>query len=370
MIELRERHFASFFEVPFAAYPASLPYVAPMRSDLKRYLSRENPLFSDGTSFTYFTALRDGHPVGRITAHLHSASNRQYDLRRAYFGHFDCIDDREVAGRLLAAVETWGRGQGCDEIAGNFNFTAMQQVGVVTEGFDATPYTDMTFGPAHLPPLLETHGYEAWFPMTTFETDLTDFDPETLLGEKQRRLLEGPSLRWDRMRRRRLKAQMEDVRRVLNDGFANNPMFVPLSQGEFAFQASEMLWIIDERIACLAYQEDEPVGVVVCIPDLNPFLRATGSRFKLSTPVHFLRHRFRRRRAVILFYSVCRSQHGRGLAGAMLYRVTTALRSAGYRTLGTTWIADGNPASLRQMEKLGAQPLHRLRLYRKPLVAL
>ena len=40
---------------------------------------------------------------------------------------------------------------------------------------------------------------------------------------------------------------------------------------------------------------------------------------------------------------------------------------AGYERLGTTWIAEENPASLRQMEKLAARPLHRLHLYRKDL---
>jgi hypothetical protein len=51
----------------------------------------------------------------------------------------------------------------------------------------------------------------------------------------------------------------------------------------------------------------------------------------------------------------------------MLHRVTRALRESGYERLGTTWIADENPASLRQMEKLGARPLHRLHLFRKDL---
>jgi hypothetical protein len=47
--------------------------------------------------------------------------------------------------------------------------------------------------------------------------------------------------------------------------------------------------------------------------------------------------------------------------------VTRSLKEAGYERLGLTWIADENQASLRQIEKLGAQPLHRLHLFRKPI---
>ena len=42
---------------------------------------------------------------------------------------------------------------------------------------------------------------------------------------------------------------------------------------------------------------------------------------------------------------------------------------AGYRTLGGTWIADINAPSLRQVEKAGARPLHRLHLFTKRLAA-
>ena len=73
------------------------------------------------------------------------------------------------------------------------------------------------------------------------------------------------------------------------------------------------------------------------------------------------------RRAVIIFYSVSPSHQNRGLNGAMLHKVTVALKAAGYESLAITWIADVNGASLRQMEKLGARTLRRLHLYRKSL---
>jgi hypothetical protein len=47
----------------------------------------------------------------------------------------------------------------------------------------------------------------------------------------------------------------------------------------------------------------------------------------------------------------------------MLYKVTTALKKRGYKSLGITWIADGNPASLAQMKKLSGEKLHGLHLY-------
>lgn len=369
MYELREGDQEEFFSVPFRCYGRDSLYVSPLWSDLRRALSRtENPLFSKHGDFTFYTVRKCGEPIGRIVAHVHHASNLRHGLRRSYFGFFDCADDLTAARVLLDAAEKWGRQQGSDEIAGNFNLTAMQQLGIVTAGFEHAPYTDQVYNPDHIPRLLAACGYTPFFPMTTFELDLTEFDPGKLVAPKQEEMLQSRRLEWRTIRMRHFHKLMADTRSVLNDAFAGNPMFVALTEEESLFQAKEMMWIIDPRLSVLVYSEGRPVGVLVCIPDLNPLIRATHSRISWTTPLRYLTYRIRRTRAVIIFYAVGRSFQGHGLNGAMLARVTAALKQAGYTRLGITWIGDTNLPSLRQAEKLGARPLHRLHVFRKSLV--
>jgi RimJ/RimL family protein N-acetyltransferase len=368
-IEVRQGDLDGFFRVPFEIYPADSPYVTPMRADLECYLDpARNPLMRDGGGrLAHFAAWREGRPVGRITAHTHPASNTRHGTRRCQFGYFDCEDRVETAAALFEAAEGFARDQDCDELTGAFNLTAMQQAGVLTEGFENQPYTDMIWGPPHLPRLLEACGFAPVFPMSTFEFDVGPTTADALLGDRQRQVLADPDWTFAPITRSAFKLRFEEARQCLNDGFSENPMFVPLSPAEFDFQAGEMMWIVDPRIACVAHYKGEPAGVVICIPDLNPFQKATRGRVGLMTPFHFLRERLKRRRAVIIFYSVKRALHGQGLNGAMLYRVIQALFEGGYRACGVTWIADENTASLRQMEKLGARRLQRLNLFRKAL---
>ena len=364
MIELREGDRKAFFETPFSAYDEESGYVSPMRSDLFRMLDgRANPLFNTGNPFAFWTAHRFGRPVGRILATKHGQSNARHGTSRAQFGFFDCGDDRAAAACLLGAAEEFARAQGCDEIAGNFNLTAMQQAGVMTGGFGRQAYTDMVVNPPHVPRLLEENGYEPFFPMTTFELKLNEATPPA--GDFEALEREGYS--FAAIEKKHFAERMEEARIVLNDGFDRNPMFVPLTPEEFTFQAGEMMAILDPALSAVLHQKGRPVGVIVCIPDLNPFMKAVRSRMGLTAPIHFLWHRIRRRRAVIIFYSVVRDRHGQGLNSAMLARVIAALRKGGYRSLGITWIGDENKASLRQMEKIGARPLHRLNLFRKAL---
>jgi len=369
-IELCEGDFDAFFNTPFACYGEDNRVVQPLYGDLKRSLDpHKNPLFRDHARRTWFTAHREGKLVGRILTHIHDTSNKLYQLKRGYFGCFDCIDDIDVARALLNAAATWLKERGCDEIAGSFNLTITQMIGVVTDGFERIHYTYHDYSPPHISKLLDALGYERFFPMTTFELDLRSFDPDSLLGEKQRRLMEDPQWQWQAIKRRGLEQSLLKSCDILNDGFKNNSMFVPLTEEEFLFPCDGMTQVIDENISMMATHGGNPVGVLLCIPDLNSFLQAIGSRLRPSALWHLLKLKLFHRRASIIFFSVRQSHHNLGINGVLLHKVTKALKQGGYTHLGISWVSDSNKASHRQMEKLGAKPLHRLHLFRSGLAS-
>ncbi|MBV1703139.1 MAG: GNAT family N-acetyltransferase [Hyphomicrobiales bacterium] len=360
-VTLREGDIDAFFKAPFEIYVASLGYVSPLKSDIRRMLDpARNPLWISGNPYRFWTAERDGKLLGRIVALVHRQSNALHRTHRAQFGFFDCADDSEAAAALLNAAAGFARDQGQSELIGNFNLTAMQQAGIQTGKFGAQAYTDMVVGPPYLPRLLESNGFGAVFPMTTFDINLSQVTVPSVNGFSP-----SDGFVFAPVEKRVFPERMDEARRVLNDGFAANPMFVPLTSAEFEFQASEMSAILDPRLSSVLHYRGEPIGSVICIPDLNGFLAATRSRIGVATPFHYLHYRLNRKRAVIIFYSVAQAWHGRGVMPAMLARTIKALKGAGYERLGVTWIAEQNSASLRQMERLGGQPLQHLHLFRK-----
>jgi GNAT superfamily N-acetyltransferase len=342
--------------------------VSPLRADVKRFVDKaRNPLFQDpGSDLAFWTAHRDGRVVGRITAHVHAASNRIHGLNRGYFGYFDCADDAEAAAALLGAAQDWCRARALSEISGNFNLTAMQQIGVVTGDFDQAPYLDQVWSPPHIARLLAENGFAPGFPMTTFALDLITTEPPGI-GPKQRAVLDDPDYSFAPITRRTIPKRMEEARAILNASFVDNPMFVPVTEAEFHFQAKDMKWVLDQRISAVLHHRGEPVCCVICVPDMNPFLRAIRSRIGWMVPFRFLSFRRTNRRAVLIFAGVRPDMQGQGVNPLVLRRVIMGLKEAGYHTLGNTWIADVNKASLTQTVKAGAKPMHRLHLFSKAL---
>ena len=107
-----------FIRLPFRLYRDEPNWVAPLIFERKQFLDRrKNPFFEHGRA-EYFLALRDGRPVGRITAQVDDNFQRFQENRWGWFGFFECEQDPEAAAALLDRAEQWLRGQGCDRMVG------------------------------------------------------------------------------------------------------------------------------------------------------------------------------------------------------------------------------------------------------------
>lgn len=367
-MKLKEKSFKDFFQVPFSIYPKDSNYISPLKSDIKRFLSEKNPLFAKYGRYTYFTLHDDGgKAIGRITAHIHDKSNEVYGIKRGYFGFFDCVNDQGAAKILLDEASRWLKERGCDEIMGNFNLTAMQQCGVMVEGFDNVPFVDQLYTPEHIYKLLEANGFERTFPMRTWEVPLDEVSPDKMQTEKTRKLFEDEDYTFGEISKSTFKKQMEFACDVLNSGFKQNPMFVELTFEEFYFQAKDMTMIIDEKITTFVYHKGRPVGTVIVIPDINPFIKKIDSKIGLTSLYHLWKFKKVNKRALLVFASISPDQQNTGLGWAMAINMMKNLKENGYKKLGITWVADINIPSLTLTKRLGGRPYHRTYLYKKGL---
>jgi hypothetical protein len=84
----------------------------------------------------YYLAYKEGKLVGRVAAIINNRANEKWQRKSVRFGWIDFIDDLEVSGALLKAVEDFGRAHGMTEIVGPLGFTDMDPEGMLTWGFD------------------------------------------------------------------------------------------------------------------------------------------------------------------------------------------------------------------------------------------
>ena len=99
-----------FIKLPWRIYRNAENWVPPLIMERKRHLDREKNPFFEHAEAEYFLALRDGEPVGRISAHYDWNFNEFQSNDWGMFGWFDCRDDPLAAGAGPGAGRTDRRG--------------------------------------------------------------------------------------------------------------------------------------------------------------------------------------------------------------------------------------------------------------------
>ena len=366
-MEIVEKDFSSFYNVPFEVRGKNSLYAAPFKPDLKKMLSIQNPIFKSENDFTFYTLLKDGRLAGRISVQIHHDFNRKFKVRKCYFGFFECINDQEAADKLFGLAEAFALKHNCDVLTGNFNLTAMQEMGVMTGGFENEPYILQSYGMPYYPNLLEKAGFRATFPMSTFEIDLLAAEPEKILTEKQKALLNDKEYEIIPITKKAYPKLAPVILDIFNRGFDMNPLFVPLTREEFDFQAKDLVYFMDSSISFLALHKGVPVGLSIHIPDMNPVLRACNGELNLKTLFYFIMSKIKRDRTLCVFSAVLPEYQKQGVLGAIVYKSLTAMKARGYKRLGITWVSESNAGSMKKMKDTGARKLHDLRIFEKLL---
>ena len=125
-----------FIEFHYELYKGN-EYDAPvLYSDDLATLSKDKNAAFEFCESEYYLAYKDGKIVGRVAAIINHKANAKWNRRVVRFGWIDFIDDIEVSGALLKAVEDYGRRRGMNEIVGPLGFTDMDPEGMLIWGFD------------------------------------------------------------------------------------------------------------------------------------------------------------------------------------------------------------------------------------------
>ena len=139
MIEIKEvatrAQRKAFVEFPLQLYKGNKCFVPPLYADEMK-LFNKNYHYYDDAEAVYYLAYRGKRVVGRISGILQKKSNEKWNQKRVRFTRFDCIDDKEVASALFAAVENWAREKGMEEVVGPLGFSDLEREGLLIEGFD------------------------------------------------------------------------------------------------------------------------------------------------------------------------------------------------------------------------------------------
>jgi len=356
-----------FIDLPWKIYAEYPKWVPPLKKEVRRMLDPRIHPFWEFSERILFLARRGSETVGRIAGIIDRHHNEVHGEQMGSWGFFECVDDPEVASALFSSVETWLRRKGMTFLRGPLNPSINYEAGLLVDGFDDPPALMMTYNPPYYLRLAESSGF-------TKEKDLFSYlvNGDYRLPEWLDRLAERMAQKKGvHIRGFRLKdpaSELALIREIYNDCWAANWGYVPLSDNETMEMGRYMVKIGDPELAFFIYYEDDPAGICVILPDINPLLKRLNGRIGLSGLLKILMYRREINGLRGLLFGIKEKYRQMGLpllAFRHLYEVVR--KKEKYRYLELGWTLEDNESINFLVEEAGARIHHKYCILRKPL---
>ena len=185
----------------------------------------------------------------------------------------------------------------------------------------------------------------------------------------ERQLLQNSAKKIIEIVRFLTKCNFEDVAR--DAAWEDNWGFVPVSDAEFDWLAKELKPVVLPELVRFAFMDDEPVGVLLCVPDWNPVmgdLDGSPWRHPLRTLKHVLRSRAENMEGLrLILLGVKPGFRDRGIEGVLLGEGLRVSIDTGYQWCEYSWILEDNELTKRAVRLMGGEVYKVYRVYEKAL---
>ena len=367
----------AFVDLPFRLYAGDPNWVPPLKSEVMATITPgKNPWFEHGVA-QLFLAERDGHIVGRISAHLDYLALAQPPEQGmgpgvGNWGFFEA-EDADVAKVLIGTAEGWLRDKKMVRALGPLSLSIWEEPGLLVLGHDHPPTVLMGHHDPAYGAWIQAAGYAGVKDLYTYQIPIdVPFPPLVqrivATGERNERIV------IRKVNKANFDTEAAIILSILNDAWSGNWGFVPITDAEVAHTGKQLKPIVFNDLIRIAEVDGEPVAFMMTWPDMNEKIGTFGGSlfpFNWAKLLWWLRAPKVRTMRVPLMGVVKKLQATR-LASQLAFMMVTYIRDASTSKFGAThgefgWVLDDNGPMRSVGEAINGEINKVYRLYEKPL---
>lgn len=353
-----------FYRVPWQVYNNDSLWVPPLWSELSAFFSNSNP-FWNHTSAQLFIAYHHDIPVGRIVTFIDSFYPETTEKKVGFFGFFECINNQDIALVLLEKAETWLQKQGMKQMRGPIDGRVDVGCGFQYHGFDIPPAVLVAHTPPYYCEFAEAFHMRKARDQLVYHIDLTEPIPDPVIHAKTVCEEKGFSLRS--FRRFRIKEEMKWWLPLMKETFASHWCYVDVPDEEILsrFGIKQLFWTVDPGLFLVAEYEGTPIAFKWSLPDYNQLFKRFNGKLGPWQLLQFYLLQKTISQGKFNFVGIQEKYRGQGVGTFMNYYTLKEMKRRGYASASCGWIDEKNIASIKTIEKAGAQLSQKFRVYEK-----
>ena len=277
-----------FIDFPFTLYRNNKYWIPPLLTDEWNTLDpKKNPAF-EHCRVKYLLAEKDGRMAGRIAGIINEKYIEKWGRKHCRFGWFDFVDDIEVSGALLEAVEAWGRDNGMTAVHGPLGFTDMDREGMLIHGFNELGTMATLYNHPYYPEHMESLGYGKDIDWIEFEVRVPKEIPEKVL-RLQKLVLQRSKLRIIEAKKKNMRLYAKKMFNLINEAYSDLYGFVTLTDKQIDVYIDQYFGFIHpDFVRFIVDEEDNLVAFGIAMPSLSRALQRSKGRLFPFGFIHLL----------------------------------------------------------------------------------
>lgn len=354
-----------YIDFPHSLYQGDPHYVPELYMAQKELFDRKKNPFFEHSEVASFLAMSDNQVVGRISAIRNNNYNAYHKTNVGFFGFFDVIDDFDVCKALLDRAVSWIKEQGFTAVIGPTNFSTNDTAGILVDGFHEPPKIMMTYNKPYYGEFMERYGFrkEMDFLAYILYTDKASEKSIKLAQALEERLRrQGIVIRP--ITTKSLKEDVEYVRGIWNEAWADNWGFVPMTDRETKRLADELKLILSPKWCYIAEDNGVPIAFSVTLFNINEITKDfKKGRLLPFNVLKLLRKRKKTDYVRIIALGVNPTYRRRGIEAIFFAKNILQARESNVIAGEVSWVLENNQEMNASALKLNSELYKTYRLY-------
>ena len=356
-----------FINFPFTLYRNNRYWIPPLLMDELNTLDpKKNPAF-EHCRVKYLLAESDGRLAGRIAGIINDKYIEKWGQKNCRFGWFDFVDDIEVSGALLKAVESWARENGMTAVHGPLGFTDMDREGMLIHGFDELGTMATLYNHPYYPQHIDSLGYGKDIDWVEFEVKTPKEIPEKVL-RLQKLVLQRTKLRVVDSKKKYMRPYARKMFNLINETYKDLYGFVTLSDRQIQVYIDQYFGIIHpDYVRFIVDAEDNLIAFGIAMPSLSRALQRSKGRLFPFGFIHLLWALKFPRYIDMLLVAVRPDYQARGIPAILMNEMTRNAMKSGVISAETNVELETNIQVQAMWKHYDARQHKRRRCYIKTL---
>ena len=352
-----------FISFPRKLYKDDPNFISPLDKEIAAIFDPTKNNFHKHGTCTRWILKEAGEMVGRIAAFINYEKNKDPEHITGGIGFFESVEDEKVAFQLFDTAKAWLQEKGVKEILGPINFGENDRYwGLLVEGFVKSSM-GMNYNPPYYQKFFEDYGFQKEYDQFTnvIHVDKPFPDRFTKIADW---IANKPGYTFMHFESSKFEKFARDFQEIYNDAWSDFENFTPIQLETLKQSFRDMKPIVDEKIIWFAYFENEPIGFVLALPDVNQLLQPLHGKMDLWGKLKFLWYKktttINRIRFIVMG---CKKKfQNKGIESGMIRKLQIeVLPRNTIREAELAWVGDFNKKMIAIHEATGAvrEKVHR-----------